>query len=48
MVRHWTAVPEARLPKVQGYLNPPYEPIFEDERETISSLPLPSFYKQTP
>ncbi|XP_046650898.1 39S ribosomal protein L9, mitochondrial-like [Daphnia pulicaria] len=43
MIRHWSTFPELRLPKVDGYLEPPYEPIFEDDREIISTLPLPVF-----
>lgn len=43
MIRHWSAIPEERLPKVEGYLEPPYEPVFEDERKIINELPLPAF-----
>lgn len=43
MIRHWSTFPELRSPKVDGYLEPPYEPIFEDDREIISTLPLPVF-----
>lgn len=44
MVRHWSTLPENRIPHKDGYLEPPYEPIFEDERQLIADLPLPAFY----
>lgn len=43
MIRHWSTFPESRLPQKDGYLEPPYEPIFEDERQLIAELPLPVF-----
>lgn len=43
IIRHWSSLPELRLPKVEGYLEPPYEPVFEDERQIIATLPLPPF-----
>ena len=46
MIRHWATSPELRLPKgtkTDGYMEPPFEPVFEDERQTIAELPLPPF-----
>lgn len=43
MIRHWSTTPESRISQKEGYLEPPYDPIFEDERQTITELPLPAF-----
>lgn len=43
IVRHWPTAPENRSPLPDDFLSPPYEPIFEDERQIISELPLPTF-----
>jgi len=43
MIRHWSTLPENRLPHKERYMEPPYDALFEDEKEIIKKLPLPSF-----
>ena len=43
MIRHWSSNPDLRVREIKDLKEPPYKAIFEDEQETISSLPLPIF-----
>jgi len=43
MIRHWSSNPDLRVHKIKDLKEPPYNAIFDDEQETISSLPLPIF-----
>lgn len=45
MIRYLSSNPELRMPPEEyaKFRNPPYEPVFEEEREAINKLPLPAY-----